>query len=228
MVALTTRPTKRATRRRSTLVHRMARTPRRSTPPRLVVIGGLIGTGKSTLARQLAKALGAVWLRTDEIRLREFGHLPRPRRRFAEGRYAPHISALVYQRLIRRATTLIKRGRSVVCDGTFSKHEGREALRRAAARYGASFYFFECVVPRAVALRRVAARYAAGTDFSEAQPEHYDRLRVAFEPIQGWPSSCWRRLSTSRAPETTAQVALKLLRPRHRARAASRGPVGCA
>lgn len=46
--------------------------------PRLLIVGGLIGTGKSTLARSLSQALGAVWLRTDEIRLQEFACLRLP------------------------------------------------------------------------------------------------------------------------------------------------------
>ncbi|MBI3330658.1 MAG: AAA family ATPase [Candidatus Omnitrophica bacterium] len=181
-------------------------------PPRLVVVGGLIGTGKSTLARALARALGAAWLRTDEIRLREFAHARRPRQGFAEGLYAPHISELVYQRLLQRAEALVREGRSVVCDGMFSKAAGRAALREIARRHGASFHFLECVVPRAVALRRVARRYAARADLSEARPEHYDRLRAGFEPVRGWPRRDWTRLSDDRAPRATAAAALAALR----------------
>lgn len=210
---------------------------RRFAPPRLVVVGGLIGTGKSTLAKSLAESLGAVWLRTDEIRLTEFAHLRRPfdsaqgaipsevegrrrgisglaRRRqgFAEGLYAPRVSELVYQRLIRRAGLLVRQGRSVVCDGTFSKAAGRQTLRWIARRHGASFHFFECVVPRVVALRRVAARYARRSDLSEARPEHYDQLRAGFEPVHGWPARDWTRLSDHRPPEETLRAALNALR----------------
>ena len=181
-------------------------------PPRLVMVGGLIGTGKSTLAHGLAQALGAVWLRTDEIRLREFAHLWRPRQGFAEGLYAAHVSELVYQRLIRRAEALLRQGQSVVCDGTFSKASGRALLRQIARRHGASFHFFECVVPRAVALRRIAKRYTAKSDISEAQPAHYDRLQRGFEPVRGWSSRDWTRLSDDRPPAATSQAALDSLR----------------
>ncbi|MBI4343071.1 MAG: AAA family ATPase [Candidatus Omnitrophica bacterium] len=182
-------------------------------PPRLILVGGLIGTGKSTLARSLSRALGAVWLRTDEIRLREFAARRRGGQGFAGGLYAPHVSELVYQRLIRRAEALAAQGRSVVCDGMFSKTSGRKLLREIARRRGASFHFFECVVPRAVALRRVAARYAAKSDLSEAKPEHYDRLRAEFEPRprRGWSGREWTRLSDNRAPDATFRAALKVL-----------------
>jgi predicted kinase len=185
---------------------------RQFAPPRLLVVGGLIGTGKSTLARALAQALGAVWLRTDQIRLREFAHTRRHGQGFAKGIYAPHISELVYQGLIRRAEALIRQGRSVVCDGMFSKSAGRQQLRQIAKRHGASFHFFECVVPRAVALRRIAKRYKAKSDISEAKPAHYDRLRRGFEPVRGWSSRDWTRLSDARPPAATSQAALAVLR----------------
>ncbi len=185
---------------------------RQFSPPRLIVVGGAIGTGKSTLARALAEAFGATWLRTDEIRLREFARTRRRRQGFAEGLYAPHISELVYQRLIQRAEALLRQGHTVVCDGTFSKHSGRELLRVIAQRYQASFHFFECVVPRAVALRRVAKRYAAKSDLSEARPEHYDRLSAGFEPIRGWSRRDWTRLSDNRQAHATFQAAVEVLR----------------
>ncbi|OGX40561.1 MAG: hypothetical protein A3C53_08920 [Omnitrophica WOR_2 bacterium RIFCSPHIGHO2_02_FULL_68_15] len=184
----------------------------RFAPPRLLVVGGLIGSGKSTLARALAEGLGAAWLRTDELRLREFARTRRRGQGFAEGIYAPRVSELVYQRLIRRAETLIRQGRSVVCDGTFSKAAGRETLRGIAQRYGASFHFFECAVPRAVALRRIAKRAAAKSDISEARPEHYARLKAGFEPVRGWPARDWSRISDDRPAQATYAAALEKLR----------------
>ncbi len=193
-------------------------------PPRLIVVGGAIGSGKSTLAKELAEALGAVWLRSDEIRLTEFAPAYHPvkdgagrheRKRqegFAEGLYAPRVSQRVYEQLIQRAEQAIRQGRSVVCDGTFSKMAGREALRSAAKRHHASFYFFECTVPRAVALRRIAKRAAARTDISEARPEHYDQLTAGFEPVRGWPRSMWQRISDNRPPAQTLHAALGILR----------------
>ena len=184
-------------------------------PPRLVVIGGLIGSGKSTLAESLSQALGAVWLRSDEIRLTEFAHTRQRRGRgegFAEGLYAPRISERVYQRIMQRTRNALRRGSSVVCDGTFSKAEGRETLRRIAAQSVASFHFIECVIPRAVALRRIAARLAAQRDISEARPEHYDRLKAGVEPVHGWSAREWTRLSDNRQPEATFRAALDTLR----------------
>ncbi len=181
-------------------------------PPRLVVIGGLIGTGKSTLARSLSHALGASWLRTDEIRLREFARYRRSGQGFSDGLYAPRVSEMVYQTLARRTEALLRQGHSVVCDGMFATASGRRMLQAIAKRHGAAFHFFECVVPRAVALRRIAQRYAGKTDISEARPEHYDRLRKDFEPVRGWTAREWTRLSDHRPAQATSRAALSALR----------------
>ncbi len=179
--------------------------------PRLIVVCGLIGSGKSTLARQLAQAFGADWLRTDEIRLTEFAKFRKPGQDFEGGLYAPAVSAKVYRRLMQRAAASIKQGRSVVCDGLFSKALGRQALRELAAKHGASFHLFECTVPRQVALLRIAARARAKSDISEAKPGHYDRLAAEFEPIR-LNGSVWTRLSDNRAPSATFRAALGVLR----------------
>ena len=185
---------------------------RQFSPPRVVMVGGLIGTGKSTLAKSLTEGLGAVWLRTDEIRLKEFASARRPGQGFGEGLYAPRISELVYERLLKRTEAALRTGRSVVCDGMFSQRAGRLALRAIARSRGASFHFIECVVPRTVALRRIAKRYAAKSDLSEAQPEHYDRLKAGFEPVNELSVNEWTRLSDNRAASATYQAALASLR----------------
>jgi len=105
----------------------------------------------------------------------------------------------------------VREGRSVICDGMFSRRIGRETLRAIAHLHGASFHFFECTVPRAVALRRVARRYALKTDLSEARPEHYDRLRAGYEAVRGWSVADWTRLSDNRSPRATLRSALTVL-----------------
>ncbi len=181
-------------------------------PPRLIAVGGLIGTGKSTISKQLAMHLGATVLRTDEIRLKEFASLRKPAAEFDKGLYSSFVSRQVYRRLIQRADSLLRRGHSVICDGTFSQNRWRIALYRIAKRRDASFHFFECFIPRRLAIRRVAARYAARTDLSEAKPEYYDRLRARFEPVEGLPPLEYTRLLTTRPRDATLRTALESLR----------------
>jgi aminoglycoside phosphotransferase family enzyme/predicted kinase len=185
---------------------------RQFAPPRVVVVGGLIGTGKSTLASGLASALKASWLRTDEIRLREFAHHRQNGQGFSEGLYAPSVSDQVYQRLLKLADEQLAESRSIVCDGTFSRNEGRNALAKLSAKHNASFYYFECWVPKAVAMQRISRRAALGKDLSGAKPEHYEQLKAGFEPVQRLPRGGWSRISDHRRPERTLQAALAILR----------------
>ncbi len=181
-------------------------------PPLLLVVGGVVGTGKSTLAKRLAGELDAVWLRTDEIRRKEFARFRRPGRGFSQGLYAPWISRRVYQRLIRRAEEWVRQNRSVVCDGTFLKAQGRQALKAVAEQQGARFHFFECVAPREVAMRRITRRLGTGVDLSEARPELVDRFRSSYEPVLGWGPTHWTRLDTRRSPTAVYQEAIQTLR----------------
>jgi uncharacterized protein len=84
----------------------------------LVAVGGLSGTGKSSLAAALAasigRAPGAVHLRSDIERKRlygvhEFDRLPREA-------YRPEATARTYQRLCDLAATPLDAGQSVVID----------------------------------------------------------------------------------------------------------------
>ncbi len=180
--------------------------------PLLLVTGGTIGTGKSTLARRLCAAFDAVWLRTDEIRLKEFRRFRRAGQGFSEGLYAPRVSGLVYRRLARRAGALLRQGHSVVCDGTFSKAAGRRDLRALARKHGAIFHFFECAVPRRTALRRIGVRFSRGTDLSEARPEFYDRMKAQFQPERRLPAKERTLLSMAGSPAVTFQKAVGALR----------------
>ncbi len=180
--------------------------------PRLILVGGLIGSGKSTLGGKLADAFGAEWLRSDEIRIKEFGEHRSDTNGFSNGLYAPQVSDKVYKRMISKAEKALRAGQSVVCDATFSKVEGRVALHELATKHGASFHFFECTVPKAVALERIAKRAAEKSDISEAKPEHYDRLKKGYEPVEEFTAEQWTKLSDNRAAEETYAAALRKLR----------------
>ena len=89
----------------------------------LVVIGGLPGTGKTTLAAALGDELGWPVLRSDEIRkelagLDSRGHAPAA---YGEGLYAPTMIEATYDTLLSRARRLLARGESAILDASFSK-----------------------------------------------------------------------------------------------------------
>ena len=100
----------------------------------LVVIGGLPGTGKSTLAGYLGEALGAAVLRSDEIRKQLAGidpAVPAPAP-FGQGLYRPEMTEATYGELLRRAQALLAAGRSVVADASWHDPAWRGAARPPA------------------------------------------------------------------------------------------------
>ncbi len=109
---------------------------RRSPRPRLVVTSGVIGSGKSTVARAVAARLGAVLVRTDAVRKRLAG-VPLTERHaaaFGEGLYTAETSRRTYAELLRIAGGLLAAGWPVLLDGAFSSAADRDAARRLAGR----------------------------------------------------------------------------------------------
>ena len=113
-------------------------------PPaaRLIAIGGLSGTGKTTLARRVAPDLGAapgaVILRSDEIRKRLAGVGPLDR--IPRGSYTSRRSAETYGEMFRLAGRLLDAGRTVVLDAVFLGPELRAAAEELASEAGVPFH----------------------------------------------------------------------------------------
>jgi aminoglycoside phosphotransferase family enzyme/predicted kinase len=103
-------------------------------PPTLTAIGGLSGTGKTTLARRVAPRLGrtpgAVVLRSDEIRKRLAGVGPLDR--LPPSAYAPQTSKRVYGEMLALARRILAAGHSVVLDAVFLRPKERQAAADAA------------------------------------------------------------------------------------------------
>jgi aminoglycoside phosphotransferase family enzyme/predicted kinase len=110
-------------------------------PARLIAIGGLSGTGKTTLARRVAPdvpgAPGAVILRTDEIRKRLAGVGPLDR--LPPSAYGAGTSERVYAEMFEVARRCLAAGRSVVLDAVFLKPQERDAASRLAGELGVPF-----------------------------------------------------------------------------------------
>lgn len=133
--------------------------------PLVLIVGGLSGTGKSTLAAALAEALGAELLRTDVIRREMFpGDKP-------PNLYSPESRQQVYEEMFARAGRLHAEGVSVVLDGTFGSNQSFTGAAKVATQPDAMLLALECVCPPEIAHERIRQRLAEGNDPSEARPE---------------------------------------------------------
>jgi uncharacterized protein len=118
-----------------------ARAALRPQPARLVAVGGLSGTGKSTLAAGLAPELGvrpgARVLRSDVIRKRLFGIDPETP--LPPSAYTPEISRRVYARICEKALAALEAGYCVVIDAVALAPEERQDFAAVAQQAGVPF-----------------------------------------------------------------------------------------
>ena len=103
----------------------------RVSPARLLITSGVMGSGKSTVARAVAARLGAIVIRTDAVRKRlgGVGIHERATTGFEEGLYTSDMSNRTYAKALRLAAEVLGAGWTVIVDGSFSK-----AAERAEAR----------------------------------------------------------------------------------------------
>ncbi len=166
-------------------------------PPCLTAVGGFSGTGKSTFARSIAPSLGAapgaVVLRTDEARKRLAGAGPVDR--LAPEIYTAQFYATVYDTVFETARALLKAGRAVVLDATFTEPALRARTEALARESSVPFHGCWLEAPVAVLEARVASRVGDASDATVAvlhdqisrfvgQEIGWDRVDAALPPEQ--------------------------------------------
>ena len=156
--------------------------------PRLVLVGGGPGTGKSTIAEAIGQVMGWIVLSSDEIRKERAGHDPTTHQ-FAEpdeGLYKPEVTADTYAEMCAEAAELLRRGESVVLDASWSLAEHRAGARATGENAAADVIELECHVEPAIAKERIVRRLASPWTVSDATPEIVDHLRANHDP---WPEA---------------------------------------
>lgn len=134
--------------------------------PVVVAIGGISGTGKTTLARAVAPQLGgppgAVVLRSDVIRKHQFGVAETER--LPKAAYEPAVSGKVFAEIHRRARRLAEFGSAVIADAVYGRTEDRRAIAGAAGRAGTRFLGVWLELSEDEARSRVAKRKGDASD----------------------------------------------------------------
>ena len=161
-----------------TLVHRAPG------PARVLITQGLSGSGKSSVARQLLEATGAVRLRSDVERKRLFG-LDALQRSASRGVdiYTAAATRSTVERLLQCASTAVAAGYPVIVDAAFLRQDERHAFRAAARRWGVPFAILECRASVECLRARVSARGTGGQDASEADLAVLERQLLFHQPL---------------------------------------------
>jgi aminoglycoside phosphotransferase family enzyme/predicted kinase len=164
---------------------------------RLVVIAGISGTGKTTLAAALAPNLGsapgAVHLRSDLERKALF-HLDETVP-LDPGGYSAEVNRKVYAALRRKARTVLRAGHSVVIDAVYPRAEERRVIEDVAAELRVPFRGIWLQAAPDKLIARVSARRGDASDANAGIVQR--QLAGDFGPLSG----PWHVLDTNGSKE---------------------------
>jgi len=147
--------------------------------PCLIAVGGLSGTGKSVLARALARFVapepGAAVLRSDVVRKRLFGVAETER--LPAAAYGTDTTARVYDGLAARAARVLAQGHSVIVDAVFARSAERSQIVAIARDMRVPFTGLFLTADLATRMRRIGGRTGDASDATAdlaRQQEDYD------------------------------------------------------
>ena len=163
--------------------------------PLVLVVMGRIGTGKTTVAKQLASELDWPIFSSDEIR-KTLAGVPVTEQTASEMRdkvYSAPMTEKTYKQLIEGGLAAVgrcSRGRrprpapraGVILDATFSTRTLRKLLRKECEKADVRFQFVELDVDLEEIKKRLKARDDKAAEISDARLEDFEKLSAAYEP----------------------------------------------
>ncbi len=136
-----------------------------------MIICGLPGVGKTTIAKDLAPLINAVILSTDKIR-KEM--IPNPN-------YKKQEKKLIYKVLLIVAKYLHKAGINCILDATFNTENSRRGLTKKLDLSQEQICLVECMCPEDIVISRLKHRK---NDYSDADISIYKKMKRIYEPIK--------------------------------------------
>ncbi|MCI0667788.1 MAG: AAA family ATPase [Methylococcaceae bacterium] len=147
--------------------------------PILMITHGLSGSGKSTVAAQIAEKLPAIQVRSDVERKRLVLTDPR----FDHALYSEEATRITYRHLAETAARLLNSGHSVIVDATFLQQTRRNQFRLLAEKSGAEFLILDFQAPLGMLRARITERLLANNDPSDAGIEVLESQMEHREPL---------------------------------------------
>ncbi|MDH3205169.1 MAG: AAA family ATPase [Gemmatimonadota bacterium] len=134
--------------------------------PCLVLAGGLPGTGKTTLAQQLANEARFEIVSSDRVRKELAGLAPEMSALapFGEGIYTPEWDDRTYAACLEQALSLLFLGKRVIVDASFREIGRRRTLLAAGIASGVRSLFLHCTATPGTVQARLTGRRGGASD----------------------------------------------------------------
>ena len=139
----------------------------------LILVCGLPGVGKTTMAKRIADETKSFVLSTDTLR----------KKIIDDPEYTEREKELVYNLLFEMAEKFLMTGKNVILDGTFYRKKLRDRARKLAERTNNEFIIVEIVCDEKIVKKGMAKRKERGSE-SDADFEIYKKIKRQFEPIK--------------------------------------------
>jgi uncharacterized protein len=179
-------------------------------PSRLILMSGLSGSGKSTVARQLAQKLNAIHIRSDAVR-KHLAEIPLHQRgdrsgKIDSGIYTPEMTHKTYGALLDLGLLLAQQGWSVILDAKYDRTALRQPILEAARAAQIPITIVECTAPVAVLRDRLNHRT---NDIADATADLLESQLRGAEPLTDAEQAMAVALQTDRPLEPQIDRILK-------------------
>ena len=139
----------------------------------IIMLAGLPGTGKSTIASKLEDMLGYDVHSASSVR-RDLGHK----------RYSISKSPLVYIELYKRVLHSLDNNKGVILDSVFASRQGRKIIYDIALLYTMNLLIIECLCSEKVAKKRIISKPKNDGLFVDSRsPKIYDKIANVWENL---------------------------------------------
>ena len=146
--------------------------------PAVIVVFGVIGTGKSTVAKALSEELSFDLISSDIVRKRISG-ISKFERKYEEydtGIYSRDVTKKTYEEIFYNAEDIVNNSQSVIIDASFSKTEWRKSVVELTERLEIPLYFIQTQAPKNVIEQRLLVREKQKNTISDGRLDILDRF----------------------------------------------------
>lgn len=168
---------------------------------RLILMSGLSGSGKSTIAQKLAPLISAIHIRSDAVR-KHLGGIPLQQRGGAS-LYTPAMTQKTYARLCNLGIRLAKLGYTIILDAKYDRIDTRQAVLNQANADNIPVSILVCEAPLNVLRQRLQERTG---DIADATAELLIRQQTTAEALTNEEISLATYLDTTTNMEEEIQT----------------------